>query len=192
MFQILPVFGAKIQIFSIPRNWIFMFWSFSSTLSTILIPNSWFYSVYSCNPTFDPDPVLSYIAQHLANGSDQIILNWNLFNGPYLCEIDFRCKRPTANLYMDKPKETHSTHSNNNSQFSPYHRGMAAADTSRALSRREYHFTSPNVALYALHLFNFNALLRFLPRHFPPIIKISRSLLRAIHYSAIYTLFFRP
>ena len=125
-------------------------------------------------------------------GGGQKILNWNLFNGPYLCEIDFRCKRPTANLYMDKPKETHSTHSNNNSQFSPYHRGMAAADTSRALSRREYHFTSPNVALYALHLFNFNALLRFLPRHFPPIIKISRSLLRAIHYSAIFTLFFRP
>ena len=68
MFQILPVFGAKIQIFSIPRNWIFMFWSFSSTLSTILIPNSWFYSVYSCNPTFDPDPVYSRIAQPLTNG----------------------------------------------------------------------------------------------------------------------------
>ena len=35
-----------------------------------------------------------------------------------LSAFDFRPKRPTASLYMDKPKETHSTHSNNNSQFS--------------------------------------------------------------------------
>ena len=121
-FKYCQFLARKFKYFQFPRKWIFMFWRFLTTLSTLLIPNSWFYSVYSCNPTFDPDPVYSRIAQPLRSGGGQKILNWNLFNGPYLCEIDFRCKRPTANLYMDKPKETHSTHSNNNSQFSPYHR----------------------------------------------------------------------
>ena len=67
---------------------------------------------------------------------------------------------------MDKPKETHSTHSNNNSQFSPYHGGKAPTDqTSRHLTYIikegiSFHYT-PNVALCAhtsrcaVHLFNF-------------------------------------